>query len=250
MKILGVIPARYGSSRLPGKPLADICGKPMIWWVYQRVQDIEGLSEVYVATDDLRIQDACEQLRIPVIMTSNKHTTGAERIQEVSEKITADFYIQINGDEPLIDPEMVKAAIPEQISKDKEFGINIITEMKEPSQVMDPSNIKVVFDENMNALYMSRTPIPYPYKEINFTYYKHIGIIGYNKKMLDFYKCSAPGRFERIEGIDTLRFIDYAKTLKLRIVKEGRSLSVDTEKDLEEIRRQIAQIEKQKVISV
>ena len=91
----------------------------------------------------------------------------------------------------------------------------------------------MVFDDNMNALYMSRTPIPYPFKAIDFQYYKQVGIIGYNKKMLDFYKNSNPGRFELIEGIDTLRFLDYGKQLKLSLIAECHSLSVDTEKDLE-----------------
>ena len=102
---------------------------------------------------------------------------------------------------------------------------------------MDPSNIKMVFDTNMNALYMSRTPIPYPFKSLNYKYYKHVGIIGYNKRMLDFYRDSVPGRFEVIEGIDTLRFLDYGKQLKLSLVQECHSLSVDTEKDLEIVTR-------------
>lgn len=241
MKVVGVIPARYQSSRLPGKPLADICGKPMIWWVYHRVCGIKGLTEIYVATDDCRIEETCKQYGIPVLMTSDSHSTGAERIQEVSESISADFYIQINGDEPLIDINAVAMAIPEFVPREREFGTNIITAMREPSQVMDPSNIKMVFDQEMNALYMSRVPIPYPFKELNFTYYKHVGIIGYNKMMLDFYKTSVPGRFERIEGIDTLRFLDYGKQLQLRIVEECYCLSVDTEKDLAEVRKQMVQ---------
>lgn len=239
MKVIGVIPARYNSSRLPGKPLMDICGKPMIWWVYHRICNIKELSEIYVATDDVRILTECKKYRIPAVLTSTIHTTGAERIQEVSEKIVADFYIQINGDEPLIDVESVRLAIPDKVPYNREFGINIIAEMREPSQVMDPSNIKVVFDETQNAMYMSRTPIPYPFKAIDFVYYKHLGIIGYNKKMLDFYKHSVPGKFETIEGIDTLRFLDYSKQLQFRIVKECRSLSVDTLKDLEEVKRLI-----------
>jgi len=101
---------------------------------------------------------------------------------------------------------------------------------------MDPSNIKVIFDDQMNALYMSRSPIPYPYKSIDFRYYKHVGILGYNKKMLDFYHNSVPGRFESIEGIDTLRFIDYGKTLKFIYIPSYGSLSVDTPKDLERVR--------------
>lgn len=241
MKIVGIIPARYGSTRLPGKPLMDISGHPMIWWVYNRVKSVKELDEVYVATDDSRIEDVCNKNSIPVIMTSTEHLTAANRLQEVSEKIEADFYVQLNGDEPLINCEAIRAAIPDSVPQDIEFGTNIITKIKVPSHVFDSSNIKVVFDNNMNALYMSRTPIPYPFKSINFDYYKHVGIIGYNKKMLDFYKNSTPGTFERIEGIDTMRFLDYGKTLKFICVDECESLSVDTIKDLEYVRKIIGE---------
>lgn len=233
MKIVGIIPARYESTRLPGKPLKDILGHPMIWWVYRRVHAIEKLDAIYVATDDERIKRVCEKNDIPVIMTAAVHKTAAHRLQEASETIKADFYVQINGDEPLINTDAVMAAIPDRIPQEYEFGTNIITEMTDPAQVMDASNIKMVFDDQMNALYMSRTPIPYPFKEIGFQYYKHVGIIGYNKKMLDFYKNSEPGRLERIEGIDTLRFLDYGKQLKLFLVSNCHSLSVDTQKDLD-----------------
>ncbi|MGN1295437.1 MAG: 3-deoxy-manno-octulosonate cytidylyltransferase [Bacilli bacterium] len=237
MKVVGIIPARYESTRLPGKPLKDILGHPMIWWVYKRVKTVKKLNEVYVATDDVRIKDVCEFYDIPVIMTSNLHRTAAHRLQEISDEIYADFYVQLNGDEPLINTEAVAAAIPDEIPQDFEFGTNIITEINDPAQVIDSSNIKMVFDENMNALYMSRTPIPYPFKAIDFKYYKHVGIIGYNKKMLDFYKNTNPGRFELIEGIDTLRFLDYGKKLKLIFVPSCHSLSVDTEKDLEMVKK-------------
>lgn len=233
MKVVGVIPARYASTRLPGKPLKDILGHPMIWWVYQRVCSVAILDEIYVATDDERIRKVCEENDIPVVMTANTHRTAAHRLQEVSEIIKADFYVQLNGDEPLINTEAIAASIPDEIPQDREFGTNIITVITDPAQVLDASNIKVVFDNNMNALYMSRTPIPYPFKAIDFKYYKHVGIIGYNKKMLDFYKDSQPGRFELIEGIDTLRFLDYGKQLKLFLIPNCHSLSVDTPKDLE-----------------
>lgn len=239
MKVVGIIPARYGSTRLPGKPLKNICGHPMIWWVYKRVRTVEKLDEIYVATDDERIKDVCDQNDIPVIMTANTHRAAAHRLQEVSENIQADFYLQLNGDEPLINTEAIAAAIPDEVPQDVEFGTNIITEMNDPTLVLDASNIKMVFDNEMNALYMSRTPIPYPFKEIDFKYYKHVGIIGYNKKMLDFYKNTPPGRFELIEGIDTLRFMDYGKQLKLVIVPDCHSLSVDTEKDLEMVIKMI-----------
>lgn len=233
MKVVGIIPARYASTRLPGKPLKDICGYPMIWWVYQRVRTVPALDEVLVATDDERIQNVCEQYHIPAMMTSAAHPNGAMRLQEVSDMVHADFYVQLNGDEPLMNTDAIVAAIPEFIPQGVEFGTNIITQIDDPAQVMDASNIKMVFDDQMNALYMSRTPIPYPFKSIDFQYYKHIGIIGYNKKMLDFYKNSQPGRFELIEGIDTLRFLDYGKQLKLSLVPDCHSLSVDTQKDLD-----------------
>lgn len=237
MKVVGIIPARYASTRLPGKPLKDILGHPMIWWVYHRVCEAEGLDEVYVATDDERIREVCDQNRIPVIMTSSEHRTAAHRLQEVSEKLEADFYVQLNGDEPLINISAISAAIPASVPTDREFGTNIITEITDPAQVQDPSNIKMVFDDRMRALYMSRIPIPFPFKSIDYTYYKHVGIIGYNKKMLDFYKNSVPGRLETIEGIDTLRFLDYGKELQLILVNDCRCLSVDTEKDLQMVIR-------------
>ena len=233
MKVVGIIPARYASTRLPGKPLKDILGYPMIWWVYKRVRTVKELDEIYVATDDDRIKEVCEQYEIPVIMTSPDHPNGAMRLQEVSETVQADFYVQLNGDEPLINTDAIIAAIPETVPQDVAFGTNIITQIDDPAQVMDASNIKMVFDDQMNALYMSRTPVPYPFKSIDFQYYKHVGIIGYNKMMLDFYKNSQPGRFEQIEGIDTLRFLDYGKQLKLSLVPDCHSLSVDTQMDLD-----------------
>lgn len=233
--IVAVIPARYGSTRLPGKPLKMIGDRPMLVWVYNRVRIAQEIDEIYVATDDQKIADMCDNYEIPYIMTSSEHRTAANRLKEVSDSVKADFYLQINGDEPLINMEAVVSAIPKNIPQDEEFGTNIITEIKDNAQLMDPSNIKVVFDEKYRALYMSRTPIPFPFKSIDFKYYKHVGIIGYNKKMLDFYAKSVPGRLELIEGIDTMRFIDYGKRLQFIEATDCESLSVDTEKDLEYI---------------
>lgn len=236
MKVIGVIPARYGSTRLPGKPLKDICGKPMIWWVYNRVCKAGKVDETVVATDDERIVQVLSQYDIPYVLTRNDHPTAANRIAEVAEKVKGDFYLQLNGDEPLIDEKIVDAVIPDDIFENVEFGTNIITKMHNPVEVNDLSNIKVVFDASYRALYMSRYPIPAPVKSLAFDYYKHVGIIGYNRKMLEFYKNSKPGRQEKIEGIDTLRFLDYGMILQFIEVEECNSLSVDTEMDLERVR--------------
>ncbi|MEY8334645.1 3-deoxy-manno-octulosonate cytidylyltransferase [Lachnospiraceae bacterium 47-T17] len=240
MKVLGVIPARYGSTRLPGKPLKDICGKPMICRVYNQVCKAEKLDQVIVAVDDKKVADVLDKYNIPYVMTMNTHPTAANRIGEVAEKIDADFYIQLNGDEPLIDKNVINAAVPSDIHEHIEFGTNIIIKMNNPAEVNDIANIKMVFDYSYNALYMSRIPIPFPSKSLDYEYYKHVGIIGYNKKMLEFYQNSIPGRLEKIEGIDTLRFLDYGKRLQLIEVKKCHSLSVDTEMDLNRVREIIA----------
>lgn len=239
MKIAGIIASRYGSSRLPGKALKDICQRPMVWWVYQSAARSRILDEIYVATDDNRVEDVCKQYGIPVIMTKDTHREAANRLQEVSETVQADFYIQINGDEPLLNPDYIAAAVPEIIPQDIEYGTNLMAKMHNPVEVMDASNIKVVFDRNHYAAYFSRAPIPYPYKSIEFDYYKHVGVIGYNKKMLDFYAQNGPGQFELIEGIATLRFTDYGKKLLCVEVEDSGSLSVDTQMDLDYVRRRI-----------
>jgi 3-deoxy-manno-octulosonate cytidylyltransferase (CMP-KDO synthetase) len=236
MKVLGVIPARYNSSRFPGKPLADIHGKPMIWWVFENAKEADKISELVVATDDERIVEACGRYGLPCVMTAATHQTAANRMQEVSDSIAADYYVCINGDEPLLSVAVIDAVVPETIPQDVPFGTNIITKMDDPAEVNDVANIKVAFDDNFNALYMSRSPIPAPFRTLDYQYYKHVGVLGYNKAMLDFYRDSVPGRFESIEGIDTMRFLDYGKQLRFIEVGECRSLSVDTPKDLEKVK--------------
>lgn len=235
MKTLGVVASRYASTRFPGKSLADIGDRPMVWWVYQQALKAKKLDKVVVATDDERIEKVCLQYGMDVIMTSSENRTTANRMYEVSQYMEADFYITINGDEPLIDPKAIDAAIPSCVPQDIEYGTNTICAMDDPVDVMDASNIKVVFDCNYKALYMSRTPIPYPYGTLEFTYYKHVGVLGYNKKMLEFYQNSEPGIFEKAEGIDSLRFLDYGKTLQFFPVNIEKSLSVDTPKDLKKV---------------
>lgn len=239
MKIIGVIPARYASTRFPGKPLANICGKPMIWWVYQQAKRVKQFSEVYVATDDIRITDELNKFNIPYLVTSNTHKSVFERVQEFSNHISADYYVIINGDEPLINPLHVASVIPQKINDD--LIINTIAQISVPSEVNDIANIKVVFDCNKIAKYMSRLAIPFPNKRLDFAYYKHVGITGISKKMLDFYVSHLPGLFESIEGIDHLRFVDYGKKIQFIIINNANTLSVDTPKDLEKVRMIIQQ---------
>lgn len=237
-RVVGIIPARYQSSRFPGKPLADICGKPMIWWVCQQVRKVQAIERVYVATDDERIRTVCQQFGIDVVMTSPHHPTAFSRVCELSKEVDADFYIVINGDEPLINPEHIARVIPTDTDRPNEkIAINTIAPMHSPAEVNDSSNIKVVFDKNQRALYMSRTPIPYPNKRIDFCYWKHVGITCLSKAMVEAYSKMPKGEFESIEGIDHLRIIDAGETMRFVKIEQGETLSVDTPMDIEKVRK-------------
>ena len=238
MKVIAVIPARYQSSRFPGKPLADLCGKPMIWWVCQQVRKVSEIDEVYVATDDARIADVCKEHGILSVMTRSDHGTSTERVYEVAQIIPADLYIVINGDEPLIDPQIIQAIIPRVKPEGDFFVSNLMTEIKSPVEAVDFTNIKVVTDEDSNALFMSRSPIPYPKSSIDYKYYKHVGVLAYDIHALAFFANTPKGYNEKIEDVNELRFIEHGKKLKM-IEVEAHSLSVDTPKDLEHVRKVI-----------
>lgn len=238
MKIVGIIPARYQSSRFPGKPLADILGKPMIWWVYNQVIKVSELDEVYVATDHKEIFETCKSLNINCIMTSDQHATSTSRVYEVAKKITADYYVCINGDEPLIDPELIKAIIPNKDTEanvDECYVVNLMTEIRDPVEVVDNTNIKVVVDHNDYAMLMSRSPVPYPRSNLNYTYKKHLGVLLYNLEALKFFNTTAMGKLETIEDINELRFMENGKKIKMKKITGAKTLSVDTPKDLERV---------------
>lgn len=240
MKIIGAIPARYGSSRFPGKPLQDICGKPMLWWVYQQASKVEEFDQVVVATDDQRIADLCEQYGMNYVMTG-EHSTHIARIHEVSTKIDADYYVNINGDEPLIEKETIQAIIPKEASEQpKVFGLMKI--LRDPVELIDPTNIKVAANKDGVALYISRAPIPHPYKTILFEYKKAIGVECWNKAALELFVSSEPGVMEQIEDLVALRFFENGCPMHYTLV-ESNSLSVDTPKDLEKVRKLVAKLQ-------
>lgn len=235
MKIVAVIPARYESSRFPGKPLADICGKPMIWHVYQQTQKVENFSEVYVATDDRRIERTCNEYNIPVIMTSTSHPTHVNRIHEVSNKIIADYYVVVCGDEPLISPEVIKYVLPDKQSNNEMYIGGLCRYFTEPTEVIDPANIKVVTNDNDECILLSRSPVPFPYKTVLFKYKKVVGVECYNKKALDFFVSTPKGFLEKIEDVTLQRFLEKKIHIKYKLV-DSTSLSVDTPRDLEKVK--------------
>lgn len=233
--LLAIIPARYASSRFPGKPLADICGKPMIWWVYNQVKKVQCFDDVVVATDSEIIVDECKKFGIKTIKTSDKHTTHINRLQEVSKYISSDLYVCVCGDEPLIDSKTIEAVIPKKEEVTSDFYIGaLMRTFSDPSEVIDPANIKITTNNEGFCVGLSRSPIPFPYKTIQFKYKKIVGVECYSKAALDFFSTTMPGCVEKIEDITLLRFLEHKIPIKFKLV-ETNALSVDTTRDLEKV---------------
>lgn len=240
MKIIGVIPARYKSSRFPGKPLVDICGKPMIWWVYQQCKKVEDFSEIYVATDDQLIFEKCKELRIEVVMTSDKHQTGTDRIGEVSRKISSDLVVNIQGDEPLLEPKTIRAAITPFYENPNLQVTNLMTKIKDPIDVVNFTVPKVITNKDGIGIYLTRSASPYPKGSLDYSYYKQVCVYGFKPDALRFF-CEYGEKFgkakiEAVEDIEILRFIENGYKVQY-IEVESDTVAVDTPNDLEKVRR-------------
>ena len=232
MRILGVIPARYASSRLPGKPLTDILGKPMVWWVYQAAMQSPLLDDLVVATDDERILAVCKEHGMNAVMTRADHDTPTSRIQEVSCLIQADLYLQIMGDEPLIDPKAFELILPKELPDDPYYVAGVTNRMEHPADVIDFSNQKVVCNARREILLISRSPIPYPKGTADFEYEKITGIQLFSKKALDFYAATPKSALEKAEENDLMRFIENGHTVHA-VLSPYKTVSVDTPKDVD-----------------
>jgi 3-deoxy-manno-octulosonate cytidylyltransferase (CMP-KDO synthetase) len=238
MKAIGVIPARYDSSRFPGKPLADIHGKPMIWWVYQEAIKTEGLSEVYIATDDKRIKTVCDIHGMNAIMTSDKHPTGTDRVAEVANTIPADLYLVIMGDEPLINANILYRLIEKALTETQASAVMLTQRFTHLPDIVNSTTIKIALSNESRVIFMSRSPIPYPKASINFDYYKNIGAYVFTKEVLRFFQKTLPGKLEDIEEIELLRLLENGKIVYAQIV-DIDSISVDTPKDLDRVRQRL-----------
>ncbi len=236
MKIIGVIPSRYSSTRFPGKGIENICGKPMIWWVYQSLIKAKGIDEAYVATDDQRIVDVCDRFGIPSVMTSTDCPTHLERLYEVSQKVDADFYINVNGDEPLIESSAIEDLVPNGVDPNSSYVANGMMILKDPIDAFDTSKIKIATDMNSYGMYMARTPIPFPKGRSDFQLKKFVGVQCFTKSALKFVIDTPRGFLEGIEDIDEYRFLENGHKIKF-VLTEANTLSVDTKKDLEKVRK-------------
>lgn len=236
MEIVGVIPARYRSSRFPGKPLVDICGKPMIWWVYQQCLKVKQINQVFVATEDQRIIDVCKNMNINVLLTSDQCATGTDRVGEVAKKIPAELYLNIQGDEPLIDPEVIACAIKPFFSDPNLQVSNLMTKITDPIEVVNFTIPKVITNAEKIGIFLTRSPVPYPKGSISYNYYKQTCVYGFKPEALDFF-CRMPrGRIETIEDIEILRFIENGYRVQY-VEVDSHNVAVDTPNDLEKVRQ-------------
>lgn len=245
MKVVGIIPSRFGSTRMPGKPLMDICGHPMIWWVYQNAKKVKEFDELYVATDDERIKNACEKFGAKVIMTTSDCSCLIDRVYQVSKVVDADYYVTVNGDEPILESEVMPKIIPDFVDNEHPIVRGLVREFRDPVEVIDPGNIKIVVGLNGYSLYTSRSPVPYPQKTAKFTYKKYVGVELFNKPALEFYVTHEQTEIEKIEDIGSIRFLEHGIRIHYDLV-ESNSLSIDTPRDIEKIREIIAKMQEGK----
>lgn len=239
MKIIGVIPARYKSSRFPGKPLTDICGKPMIWWVYQQAKKVKEFDSVYVATDDSRIEAACKEYGLDVIMTSDKHETGSDRVAEVATKVEGDFFVNIQGDEPVIKPEMIEQVISIFTEDESVYFGSLKKEITDEDEIKATSTVKVVTDCNGDALYFSRSVIPSNLKDGKLArVFRHVGIYAYKKDFLLKFSAMKQTELELGEGIEPLRAMENGYKMRLKET-EYSSIGVDLPEHIALVEKEI-----------
>jgi len=238
MKVIGIIPARYGSTRLEGKPLKDICGKPMIQMVVEAAQRAELLDQVYVATDDRRILSAVEQFGGQARLTSPEHNTGTDRVAEVAAGLEADIVVNVQGDEPLFNPAMIDEVVRPFLNEPDLPMSTLCVPILEEDKLNSPHVVKVVFDQNGYALYFSRSLIPYPRKKMDFPVYEHLGLYAYRKDFLMRYVQIPQTPLEKIESLEQLRVLESGYRLKVTAsAYPYEGLSVDTLEDLEKVRQ-------------
>ncbi|MCF8109894.1 MAG: 3-deoxy-manno-octulosonate cytidylyltransferase [Desulfobacteraceae bacterium] len=235
----GIIPARYASTRFPGKPLAQICGKPMFWHVYTRAAQCPELSRVILATDDKRICDAARTLDIPVIMTRHDHKSGTDRVHEAASRLNIEPHeviVNIQGDEPLLDPQMISVLI--RPFAEPKTSVTTLAHRMDLQAAQNPDRVKVAIAPDGRALYFSRAPIPYPVDEEEAEYLCHIGLYAFRRKALDEFVSLGRGRLEKIERLEQLRFLENGIDIHVEIT-ENKGISVDRPEDLEKVTDQL-----------
>ncbi|HEX3702722.1 MAG TPA: 3-deoxy-manno-octulosonate cytidylyltransferase [Vicinamibacterales bacterium] len=240
LRIIAVIPARYASSRLPGKPLAEIGGRPMIEHVYRRASASPLVSQVIVATDDLRIATRVHEFGGQVRLTK-AHETGTDRLAEVAATLDCDIVVNVQGDEPLIDPGAIGEAVAPFAHDPDVLVTTLFRRITQPSELTNPNVVKLVVDRGGFALYFSRAPIPHQRDPRGGwpPLYKHVGLYAYRRSALMVLASLEPTPLERAESLEQLRALEHGIRIKA-VETHYDSFGVDTPEDLEQVRRLIA----------
>lgn len=250
MSFTVVIPARYQSTRLPGKPLADIGGKPMIQWVYEQSLQ-SGAERVIIATDDERVEAKAKEFGALVCMTSPNHQSGTERLAEVIDKMAIEkehIIVNVQGDEPLIPPAIIKQVAHNLMVNTKAPMATLAVNIEDESEVFNPNAVKVVTDANGYALYFSRATIPWDRDQFSQhppsicqPLLRHIGIYAYRAGFIDTYINWEPTMLEKIESLEQLRVLWYGEKIHVDVALEAPPAGVDTPEDLELVRAIVEQ---------
>ena len=238
-KVVVVIPARYGSTRLPGKPLVQLAGKPMIQRVYERAKLAGSVNQVIVATDDARIVEAVEKFGGEARMTRSDHRTGTERVAEVAAHVEGDVFVNVQGDEPLLDPQAIDTAVGALLEEPAASISTVATAIKTPADIMDPNVVKTVLDFDGNALYFSRAPIPWVRDtgtKIQVRHWKHLGLYVFQRDALLEYPTLPQGELERIEQLEQLRWMENGWKIRVAEV-EHDAVSVDVPADVARVEK-------------
>jgi 3-deoxy-manno-octulosonate cytidylyltransferase (CMP-KDO synthetase) len=246
LKVLIVIPARYASVRFPGKPLAEILGKSMIQHVFERSRNAKHASRVVVATEDERIKTAVEKAGGEAILTRADHRTGTDRVAEVAAHVAAEIYINVQGDEPLIDPDTIDAVAAAMLEDETIHLATPCSAITQKNDIMDPNVVKVVRDFDGNGLYFSRAPIPWVRDtgaSVAVTHWKHIGLYGYRRETLLEFPTLPPGELERIEQLEQLRWLENGFHMQV-VETEYDPVSVDMPADIERVEKILREREK------
>jgi 3-deoxy-manno-octulosonate cytidylyltransferase (CMP-KDO synthetase) len=249
MKITAVIPARYGSTRFEGKPLADILGKPMIQWVYEGARQSKLIDEVIVATDDQRILEVVRSFGGKGVMTSPDHPTGTDRIAEVARKLKSEIVVNVQGDEPLIKGSIIDKAIKPLLSDDTLPMSTLMARIEDTKDWLNPHIVKVVVNQKGFALYFSRSPIPFPRdlhidrleshpfgtkRPLPKRIFKHIGIYVFRRKFLLKFSKMKPTPLEKLEKLEQLRILENGYPIKVSLV-DYEPICVDIPEDLQKV---------------
>lgn len=245
MNVAGMIPARYGSTRLPGKALRSIGGKPMVQRVYERCLRARVLDALYVATDDERIACVVKGFGGRAIMTSPRHPSGTDRLAEAVRQVDAEIVVNIQGDQPFIDPVMIEEAVQPVLDDASLEMATLMHAVSKPEDLADPGVVKVVVDRAGFALYFSRSLIPYPQQDVPHSVFEHVGLYVYRKDFLLQLAQLPPTVLEQAESLEQLRVLEHG--YRMRVVEtqcadnEFSGFSVDTEADLERAETMLAE---------